>query len=79
MNNTSCITSCIFTIIKDEREYIEEFIRYHLNLGIDHIFIFEDIGSVSHKDIVDKISTDRVTLNSIDMFVLLCLNIMRKM
>ena len=68
MNNTSCITSCIFTIIKDEREYIEEFIRYHLNLGIDHIFIFEDTGSVSHKDIVDKISTDRVTLNSIDIF-----------
>lgn len=63
MNNTSCI----FTVIKDEQDYIEEFIIYHLNLGVDHIFIFEDIDSTSHKDICDKYS-DRVTLNSIEMF-----------
>ena len=34
--------------------YLDEWIRYHLDLGIDHIFIFEDIDSDSHKDITDK-------------------------
>ena len=63
MNNTSCI----FTVIKDEQEYIEEFIVYHLNLGVDHIFIFEDIDSTSHKDICNKYS-NKVTLNNIGMF-----------
>ena len=33
--------SCIFTVIKNEHEYLDEWIKYHLDLGIDHIFIFE--------------------------------------
>lgn len=45
---------CILTIIKNEQEYLEEWIKYHLNLGIDHLFIFQDIGSKSHKEITDK-------------------------
>lgn len=53
--------TCIFTVIKNEHEYLEEWIKYHLNLGIDHLFIFEDMDSDSHKDICDKYS-DRVTL-----------------
>lgn len=44
----------IFTVIKDETEYIEDFIKYHISLGIDVIFLFEDIGSESHKMITDK-------------------------
>lgn len=56
--------SCIFTVIKDEHLYLDEWIRYHLSLGIDHIFIFEDIGSGSHKDITAKYG-DKVSLNSI--------------
>jgi hypothetical protein len=31
---------CILTIIKNEHEYLDEWIRYHLDLGIDHIFIY---------------------------------------
>ena len=46
--------TCIFVVIKDEQEYIEDFIRYHINLGIDTLFIFEDIDSTSHKSITDK-------------------------
>jgi len=53
-------TSCILTVIKNEHEYLDEWIRYHLNLGIDHIFIFEDIGSDSHERITNKY--DKVTL-----------------
>lgn len=60
MNNTSCI----LTVIKNEHEYLDEWIKYHLDLGIDHIFIFEDIDSDSHKEICDKYG-DRVTLSNI--------------
>ena len=59
------MTSCIITIIKDEHFYLDEFLSYHLNLGINHIFIFEDIDSDSHKEICDKY--DDVSLNSIDI------------
>lgn len=63
MNNTSCI----FTVIKDEQEYLDEWIKYHLDLGINHIFVFEDIGSGSHKEIVNKYG-DKVSLNTIGIF-----------
>lgn len=48
--------SCIFTIIKNEQEYLKEWIDYHLNLGINYIFILEDFDSTSHKEITDKYS-----------------------
>ena len=60
MNNKSCI----LTVIKNEHEYLDEWIRYHLNLGINHIFIFEDIDSNSHLDICAKyenISLDKIS------------------
>ena len=60
MNNTSCI----LTVIKNEHEYLDEWIKYHLDLGINHIFIFEDIDSDSHKEICDKYG-DKVSLDSI--------------
>lgn len=44
---------CIFTVIKDEIDYLEDFLKYHTELGL-HIFVFEDLFSVSHKDITDK-------------------------
>lgn len=58
---------CIFTIVKNEHDYLDEWIKYHIDLGIDHIFVFEDIDSKSHKEITDKY--DKVTLNPIlDIF-----------
>lgn len=56
--------TCICTVIKNEHQYLDEWIQYHLNLGIDHIFIFEDIDSETHKNITDKY--DKVSLFSID-------------
>ena len=53
---------CIFTVIKDEELYLDDFIRYHSNMGL-HIFVFEDLFSVSHKDITDKY--DNVELHSV--------------
>jgi hypothetical protein len=62
MNNTSCI----FTVIKNEHQYLDEWIKYHLDLGVDHIFILEDIDSNSHKEITDKYD-GKITLNSVDI------------
>ena len=58
------MTSCVLTIIKNEHLYLDEWIKYHLDLGINHIFIFEDIDSESHKEITDKYG-DMVSLNGI--------------
>lgn len=57
------MTSCILTLIKNEHEYLNEWIKYHINLGINHIFIIEDYDSNSHKEICDKYSN--VTLINI--------------
>lgn len=58
------MTSCILTVIKNEHQYLDEWIKYHLDLGVNHIFIFEDIDSDSHKEICDKYG-DSVTLDSV--------------
>ena len=55
--------TAIFTVIKDEQLYIEDFIRYHINIGIDTLFIFEDIDSASHQKITDKY--ENVSLHSV--------------
>ena len=46
--------TCVITIIKDEQLYLDEWIAYHLKLGIDKIFIYEDINSSSHSSITSK-------------------------
>ena len=46
--------TCVMTIVKDEQSYIQEFIEHHLNLGVDALFVFEDIGSTSHRDIISS-------------------------
>ena len=43
----------IFTVIKDEQEYLQDWLEYHLREGID-IFVFEDVFSSSHKSITDR-------------------------
>ena len=44
----------IYSMIKNERLYLEEWIAWHLKLGVTKILLIEDNGSESHKDIVDK-------------------------
>lgn len=69
--------TCILTIVKNEHLYLDEWIRYHLELGIDHIFIYEDYDSESHKTITDKY--DEVTLSSIlELFTPLELEIVKQ-
>ena len=53
----------IATVIKNERDYLKDFIEYHLNFGVNEIHIYEDYGSDSHKDICDNY--EHVHLSSI--------------
>ena len=59
------LTSVICAIIKDETEYLEEWIQYHLEIGFNHIFLYQDRGSDSHKYITDKFK-ENVTLHLLD-------------
>lgn len=52
----------IFTVIKNEREYLRDFLDYHAKMGLD-IYIFEDLFSETHKDICSEYGN--VFLNSI--------------
>lgn len=44
--------TAICTCIKDEQAYLKEWLDYHLSLGFDHIYLYEDDGSKPHNDIV---------------------------
>lgn len=59
--------TCIHTVILNEPdEYLKSWLDYHTSM-VDHIFIYEDYGSHSHKHLTDKYSN--VTLASVlDLF-----------
>lgn len=52
----------IFTVIKNEQDYLNDFLKYHTEMGL-HIFVFEDLFSHSHYDICRKY--DNVYLRSV--------------
>ena len=46
--------TAICTILKNEHQYLDEWIRHHLDIGFDEIYLYEDFGSKSHSIITDK-------------------------
>lgn len=44
----------ICAIIKDEQEYLKEWLDYHFSLGFDKIYLYQDYGSKSHSSITDQ-------------------------
>ena len=48
--------TAICTIIKNEHRFLKEWIDWHLGLGFDAIYLFEDKGSDSHESIVAEYS-----------------------
>lgn len=58
--------TAICTQIKNETRYLKEWVDYHIGLGIDHIFLFEDYGSDSHIHIVGN--NNHVTLSTVERF-----------
>lgn len=59
--------TCICVIIKDENDYLKEWLDYHLKIGIDEIYLYEDYNSQSHRSIVESYNKTRVHLFSIDV------------
>lgn len=53
---------CIFTVVKNEQDYLYDFLKYHTDMGID-VFVFEDLFSVSHFNICKQF--DNVYLHSV--------------
>lgn len=45
---------CICAMIKDEQQYIEEWIEYHHKLGFNKFYLIEDWNSSLHKEILQK-------------------------
>lgn len=45
---------CIFTNIKNEHRYLEEWINYHIRLGFNKFIFYEDEGSISHAELLKK-------------------------
>lgn len=60
------MNTAICAQIKNEERYLNEWLDYHLKLGIDHIYLFEDYGSRSHASLVE--GYDSVTLSTVKEF-----------
>lgn len=58
-------TCVLGAIIKDEHDYLAEWIEYHLSIGIEHIYLYEDKGSKPHGSIVKQYE-GKVSLISLD-------------
>lgn len=52
---------CICAIAKCENLYIKEWVDYHLNLGFDHIYLYDN-NEINGERISDVIDDDRVTI-----------------
>ena len=52
----------IFTNIKDENRYLEQWLDYHIKLGFEQFILFEDEGSKSHEDIIIKFGGAKILL-----------------
>lgn len=63
--NNKVIAIC--AILKDEHQYLKEWIDYHLNIGIDQIYLYEDITSQTHINITKDY--DNVHLMSMGDFI----------
>lgn len=46
--------TAVFTVVKNEHKFLDEWIKYHISLGIDEIRVYSDRYSKSHEDICKK-------------------------
>ena len=63
--NNKVIAIC--AILKDEHQYLKEWIEYHLSIGVTCIYLYEDVTSITHIDIVKNYNN--VYLASISDFI----------
>lgn len=48
--------ACVCAIIKDEQDYLDEWIRHNLSIGFSEIYLYEDYGSMPHDEICQRYS-----------------------
>ena len=53
-NTTECCIPAIVCIAKSESDYIEEFIKYHLALGFEYIYIYDNEDIPTYKTLLQK-------------------------
>lgn len=53
--------TAICAIIKNEHQYLDEWIKHHLNIGFNEIYLYEDFGSKSHNAITSQYSNVNLT------------------
>jgi hypothetical protein len=56
----------ICLIIKDENNYLEEWLNYHFNLGFNHIFIYDNKSKVSIKTTLNTLNINSNNITIID-------------
>lgn len=57
-------TCVLCAIMKNEQLHLDEWISHHLSLGIERIFLYEDVNSIPHDDIVAPYG-DRVVMEKL--------------
>ncbi len=45
---------CAVLIIKDENEYLQEWVRHHLSIGIEHFYIYDNNSKIPIKETIQK-------------------------
>lgn len=53
----------VLSMIKDEQRYLDEWIKYYLNLGVDKIILYEDYCSKPHD--ISHYNSNKVILNKL--------------
>jgi len=48
----------ICSSLKDEAEYLEEWVRYHASIGIEHFYLYNNASTDGTQDILDRLSTE---------------------
>jgi hypothetical protein len=68
----------ICLIIKDENEYLQEWIDYHRSIGIDHFFIYDNESKEpvkdNSKDVTVKLWTDNIHASQCRAYKDCCIN-----
>lgn len=59
MNNLS-----ICAIVKDEDSYLNEWVKWHLDSGVDHIYLYDNGSKNPQQDFIDREMLDSCTITS---------------
>lgn len=52
---------CLCCIVKDENEYLEEWINYHLKIGVEHFYIYDNGSKVPVYETLEKLKLSAYT------------------